>query len=475
MAAGRPATRTSSSQSGLPERIIGRAYEVNPHLPEHGPDGANHVESGAPRGSGDARHERLLALTRGAVWGLELDRPPRLDDPPARIADAILGHARITESNASFASRFPAVLDGPTGGVAPGDLTGFWLCEDRRRVEELARAGLECRALSVTELDADGVTRILSVDMSPIVEDGHVHGLLAIERDMSPAEEGRAVTEASPGGVLADRTEQERQEALAHVSRLSTLGEMASGIAHEFNQPLAAIVNYANGCMRLLEQRGVDDQMVFRALGSIVDQGQRASGIIRRLRSFARREEDDREPLRLSSIVEESIQLISQPRRRAKVQITADFASADDMVVANGVQIQQVVINLLLNAIEALGALDGDRERRIRVSTRIAGDPGSSSGVRALESLAAERTQAYVEAIVEDNGPGVSDEVSQRLFDPFYSASGRGLGLGLPIGRSIIESHGGRLWLSAPEDGSSDPPGARFHFTLPVRRGQISS
>ena len=448
---------------------------MSPHSPEHEPNGADPVESGARRGRRDDRHEKLLALTRDAVWVLEFDPRPRLEDPPERIADTILSHGRITEFSAAFASRFPGLLDRPAGDVAPGDLSGFWLFEDRRRVEELAAAKLECRGLHVTENDADGVARPLRVHLSPIVEGGHVSGLLAIESEVAPAGVGPTAPAGAPEGVLADRTEQERQEALAHVSRLSTLGEMASGIAHEFNQPLAAIVNYANGCMRLLEKRGVDDQMVFRALGSIVDQGQRASGIIRRLRSFARREEDDREPLRLADVLEESIQLISQPRRRAKVQIAADFTATDDVVVVDGVQIQQVVINLLLNAIEALGALDGDRDRRIRVSTRVAADPGSSSGVRAFEPPPAENAQAYVEVIVEDNGPGVSDEVSQRLFDPFYSASGRGLGLGLPIGRSIIEAHGGRLWLSAPADGSSDPRGARFHFTLPLGRGQIRS
>ena len=90
--------------------------------------------------------------------------------------------------------------------------------------------------------------------------------------------------------------------------------------------------------------------------------------------------------------------------------------------------------------------------------------------------LTSESTQAYVETIVADNGPGVSDEVSQRLFDPFYSASGKGLGLGLPIGRSIVEAHGGRLWLGVtPDDSFTDPSGARFHFTLPLGRGQIGS
>ena len=448
---------------------------MNPHTPEHGLDDAATVEAGASRRSADARHERLLALSRGAVWALELDHGPRLDDPPARIADAILSRGRITECNAAFTARFSAAGDTTAGGVAPGDLVGFWLIDDPHRLQELAEGGLEYQGLAVTEIAADGAPRHLDVDMSPIVEHGRLTGLLAIETEIAVKDGSRTVPDSAPEAALEERTEHERQQAFARVSRLSTLGEMASGIAHEFNQPLAAIVNYANGCMRLLEQRDVDDQMVFQALGSIVDQGQRASGIIRRLRSFARRGEGDREPLRMADILEESIQLMAEPSRRARVQIVTEFAADDDVVIVDGIQIQQVVINLLLNAIEALGATDEEHERRIRVSTLLVGDPGSSSGVRTIERLTAESPRAYVETIVEDNGPGVSGNVSRRLFDPFYSASGKGLGLGLPIGRSIVESHGGRLWLSATMESSLDPAGARFRFTLPLGRGQMTA
>lgn len=428
----------------------------------------------------DARHERFLALCPGSVWSLELDPAPGLDEQPGALAASILTNARFSDCNLAFAARFTTAEGPPVAGAAPGDLAGFWLVEDPHRLEELAAVGFERRGLSVTELGAGGRMRNLTVDMSPIVEQGRLIGLLAIELETTAQEleEGAQGGSPVPGPAaagLADRTEQERHEALAHVSRLSTLGEMASGIAHEFNQPLAAIVNYANGCMRLLEQRGVDDQMVFRALGSIVDQGQRASEIIRRLRSFARRGEGDREPLRMADILEESIELIARPLKRARVEVETDLVGAGDVVVVDGIQIQQVVMNLLLNAIEALGEKTPATERRIRVSTQIAGDRGSSSGIRAHELLTGESTQAYVETIVADNGPGVSDEVSQRLFDPFYSASGKGLGLGLPTGRSIIEAHGGRLWIGVTTDTSPQTAGARFHFTLPLGRGPIRS
>ena len=452
---------------------------MNSHPPKHGTESAARGRASASEGRADARYERLIELCHGSVWALELDPAPALDEQPAGIAEAILKSARITDCNAAFAARFTSAGRDTVAGAAPGDLAGFWLVEDPHRLEELAAAGCACRGLSITELDPGGRMRNLTVDISPIIEAGAITGLLGIEMETVGDQPGGAAldgpTEAGPAEAgLADRTEQERHEALAHVSRLSTLGEMASGIAHEFNQPLAAIVNYANGCMRLLEQRGVDDQMVFRALGSIVDQGQRASGIIRRLRSFARRGEDDREPHRVAEILEESIELVSQPLKRAQVEVVTDLVGTGDVVVVDGIQIQQVVMNLLLNAIEALGAKDDRSERRIRVSSHIAGDPGSSSGVRAHEDPTPKSAQSYVEIIVADNGPGVSDEVSQRLFDPFYSASGKGLGLGLPIGRSIVEAHGGRMWLGATTDGPSDISGTRFHFTLPLGRGQMS-
>ncbi|MEL6428401.1 MAG: ATP-binding protein [Planctomycetota bacterium] len=253
-------------------------------------------------------------------------------------------------------------------------------------------------------------------------------------------------------GELRDR---DHQEALAQVSRLSTLGEMAAGIAHEFNQPLAAIVNYANGCARMLEQRGEGDETVFRGLRAIAEQGRRASEVIRRLRTFTRRAEQNREPFLVSDLVTDALDLSSQRFVRAKVDVSTRFRTDDERVVVDGIQIEQVLMNLLLNATEALV---GSPDPRLRVETEAVRVPGAPG---------------FVSVTVADTGAGVPEEGQNRVFEPFYSDSGARLGLGLTIAQSIVEAHGGRLWLE--RDAAEIPPGFRtaFRFTLPRRNAPM--
>jgi two-component system sensor kinase FixL len=283
----------------------------------------------------------------------------------------------------------------------------------------------------------------------------------------------------------AEKRESEHQRALAHVARLSTLGEMTSGIAHELNQPLAAIVNYAGGCARILNAQGYDDPHVLKGLESIAEQGDRAADIIRRMRSFARREGDKREPFHVSDVLSEAIQLSLTDSHKVGIRIDTDFAPTSDTVVVDGIQIEQVTLNLIRNSIDALiseGAPQpsasgkspaaprkGGEDRFVRISTRVtaldpAASPAGSSTGLALEDTAT----VIVTVTIEDNGPGISPDVAARMFEPFFKAGGNGIGLGLTISRSIIESHGGRLWFTPGEDG------AAFHFTLPVRTAPIA-
>ncbi|MFT5732279.1 MAG: PAS domain S-box-containing protein [Planctomycetota bacterium] len=286
----------------------------------------------------------------------------------------------------------------------------------------------------------------------------------------------------------AEKRESDHQRALAHVARLSTLGEMTSGIAHELNQPLAAIMNYANGCARILSAQGVEDPLVTKGLSAIAEQGRRAADIIRRMRSFSRRENDKREPFLVSDVLSEAIALSISEIHKAGITIDTDFAPTDDVVVVDGIQIEQVMLNLIRNAIEALTAFKtASPDDTNRISTGSGSDsvmPGprrvSSSPPRIVirtrlssqsDALATDPRDAsafkLVTVSIEDNGPGISDAASARLFDPFFSRGGQGIGLGLTIGRSIVESHGGRLWY-APET-----EGASFHFTLPLRTAPI--
>ena len=265
----------------------------------------------------------------------------------------------------------------------------------------------------------------------------------------------------------AEKRESDHQRALAHVARLSTLGEMTSGIAHELNQPLAAIVNYANGCSRILAAQGYDDAQVQKGLDAIAEQGDRAAEIIRRMRSFARRESDKREPFHVSHVLSEAIELSLPDIHKAGIHIETDFGGTSDTVVVDGIQIEQVTLNLIRNSIDALTTTKPESSGasgwrgQIVVRTSVSGPATSKSRDPADEV-------PVVTVTVEDNGPGVTKAVAGRMFEPFFTAGGNGIGLGLTIGRSIVESHGGRLWFAPGEDG------AAFHFTLPVRTAPIT-
>jgi len=258
---------------------------------------------------------------------------------------------------------------------------------------------------------------------------------------------------------LRDFREREHHEALAHVARLATLGEMASGLAHEFNQPLAAIVNYANGSLRILGQSGIDEPHVERALAAIVEQAGRASDIIKRLRTFARRSADDREPYLVSDIIVDALELCSRHAARSGVRLESRLLDGTDEVVVDGIKLEQVVMGLVLNAIEAVA-----EATEPRILVEVHGDDPD-----------------HVEVSVSDNGRGIDGATRPRIFEPFFTAqrsagtvrgsSGttRGLGLGLSTARSTIEAHGGRLWLE--DDAARVPSGHAtcFRFTLPRR------
>jgi two-component system sensor kinase FixL len=240
----------------------------------------------------------------------------------------------------------------------------------------------------------------------------------------------------------AERRLQEIQSELVHVSRLTALGEMASALAHELNQPLSAISNYVTGSRQLLARPGSDPEKVRDALERASEQALRAGQIIRRLREFVARGETDRQVERLSKLLEEASALALLGAREHGVLVRFDLDPAAELVVADKVQVQQVVLNLIRNAIDAM---EGSPRRELRIASRPNGE--------------------LVEVQVADTGPGISDEVAQRLFHPFVTTKETGMGIGLSISRTIIEAHGGRIWAERNANG-----GATFHFTL--RAGQ---
>jgi PAS domain S-box-containing protein len=251
---------------------------------------------------------------------------------------------------------------------------------------------------------------------------------------------GRDVTER----MRAEEQARLQQEALAQVDRLSAMGAMASGLAQELSEPLAAIEGRVQGTIHGL-QSGVAQPAVVEALEEIARQTGRAGEIIRRLRSFVRRGGTQRAIVDVNAAVSEVAALVQPELRRRGVRLHLALGSHLPAVVADLSQLEQVVLNLVLNGLEAMAAVPAER-RTLHIGTE-APDEGS------------------VAVIVRDTGPGLPEDVEQ-LFDPFYTAKATGMGMGLPISRSIVEAHGGRL-AALPGAGR----GAAFRFTLPARAG----
>ncbi|HVY98727.1 MAG TPA: PAS domain S-box protein [Dongiaceae bacterium] len=240
----------------------------------------------------------------------------------------------------------------------------------------------------------------------------------------------------------AERRLQELQAELLHVSRLSAMGQMASALAHELNQPLTAIMNYGRAAIRTLEQ--IDDPKTAKVLPLItkaVEQTTRAGKIIRNLRGFVEKREASRKHENLPKIIEEAIALGLVGSADADIKVKVDLDPAMAGVLVDKVQIQQVLLNLIRNGIEAMQA----------VPTRLL----------SVRSVAIDADFARV--TVADTGPGLPKEVAERLFQPFLTTKENGMGIGLTICQAIIEAHGGRIWFE-PNPGG----GVSFHFLLPL-------
>ncbi|MCR5869533.1 PAS domain S-box protein [Sphingomonas sp. J344] len=250
-------------------------------------------------------------------------------------------------------------------------------------------------------------------------------------------------------GFIRDLTErqqaetrlQELQAELVHVSRLTALGEMASALAHELNQPLSAIANYLKGSRMLLARDEVPVERVGDAVERASEQALRAGDIIRRLREFVARGETERSVESLPKLVEEASALALIGVKEHDIRVRYSFSPDVDLVLADKVQIQQVLLNLVRNGVDAMTAGDGAvRELTITIS-------------------AAEDDMA--EVTVADTGPGIDPEIAERLFQPFVTTKRTGMGVGLSISRTIVEAHGGHIWAAAREGG-----GAVFGLTL---------
>jgi C4-dicarboxylate-specific signal transduction histidine kinase len=235
---------------------------------------------------------------------------------------------------------------------------------------------------------------------------------------------------------------------LAHVTRVTTLGELTASIAHEVNQPLAGVIANAEACLRWLDRATPDLDAVRRSVEWIIDDGNRAGEVIRRTRALANKTEIEKVPLDINDLVREVIALVQRELISHQVSLRMELAPDLQMITGDRVQLQQVMINLVMNGIEAMQSVT-DRPRQLEIRSR------------------PDETQVLVS--VTDCGIGISAENAGRLFNPFFTTKSSGMGMGLSICRSIMEAHGGRLWATA-----NVPYGAAFHFTLPVNTDTAS-
>lgn len=375
----------------------------------------------------------------------------------------LTGKRRATEHHDDVVAQYTALLDAAVDAVIVIDENG--------RIETFNRAAEEIFGYSADEIAGENVGLLMpepfrghhdqfienfkNTGEARIIGIGREVVALRKNGDVFPIE--LAVGEAAAGtarrfvGIIRDVTlrkqaeERLRQmgERLAYLGRVNTLGEMSTGIAHEINQPLAAIGAYAQACRRFLAEVDEVPEDVIEALTRIDQEAQRAGEVIHRLRGLASQTKVYRRPVDCNSVLADACELAALDVRAHHLELECDFGKALPRVYADAIQIQQILLNLIRNAIDAMEVVR-PAQPRILVRTELA-DAGT------------------VRVSVTDYGCGISAQAAQRLFDPFFTTKPSGLGVGLSISKSIIEAHGGTVGFEANPAG-----GAVFHFTVPV-------
>ena len=242
----------------------------------------------------------------------------------------------------------------------------------------------------------------------------------------------------------AEEALRQAQNDLTRINRVTTMGELAASLAHEVSQPVSGAMTNANLCLRKLASKSPDVEAMRAAVTRIARDTERAADIIERVRSQFRKSPPKQETLDVSETLQEVISLLHDQAVRSNVSVGTELAANLPLIIGDRVQLQQVAMNLLVNSIEAMKDVDGIRKMVVRAKR-------------------AENEQILVS--ISDTGIGLEPEHAEHIFDPFFTTKPHGTGMGLRISRSIIQSHGGRLW-GTPNDG----PGATFSFLIPCKR-----
>jgi PAS domain S-box-containing protein len=318
-------------------------------------------------------------------------------------------------------------------GVSMRKVLGDHAYEGIRGYVEKALAGQDVQFETGLPTPGDPGRYVVAHYVPNVDRKGRVLGFYALVQDVT---ERRQI----------DLEIQRHREQLAHVSRVTTLGELTASLAHELHQPLAAIMSNAQAALRFLAQEDPDLDELRNILVDIVQDDRRASEVIQRLRQFLRRDKPELTPLELNGLIQEVMTLLKREAFLRGVTIDVELDAHLPPVVGDRIQLQQVVLNLVLNAADAMAELEPQSRKVIVQTTR--GDDGEAR------------------VVVRDFGTGLDEQNLHCIFEPFYTTKPEGLGMGLAICRSIVDAHGGRLRGSNNPDG-----GATFIFTIPVSRG----
>jgi len=323
----------------------------------------------------------------------------------------------------------------PAGGLPPwSDWMERIHPEDRVMTRDVLERSSRERAdfeMDYRVCHPDGTTKYLHVVGHPVLNAaGDVVGFIGTSMDVTERRQ-------------AEESRQDAQNKLAHANRVTAMGQLTASIAHEVSQPIAAAVTSASAALRFLDARPPDMAEVKRSLANIVSSGKRAGEIVGRIRALVKKVPPRKDRLDINEAILEVISLTRNEMMRSEVSLRIDLARGLPSVDGDRIQLQQVVLNLILNAVEAMGT-QRDYARELLIAT---GEDGADG----------------VSVVVQDSGPGLDPEGRERLFEAFYTTKPSGMGMGLAICRSIIDAHGGQIFAAANE-----PRGAVFRFTLPA-------
>jgi PAS domain S-box-containing protein len=413
----------------------------------------------------DAEDDRVMA-SLGKFASSAYQAQIHIEDLKIQVAEREKAEAEVRELARGLDAKFRRLVEANVVGIVTWNLEGVI-------------TGANDAFLRMVQYDREDFTsgRVRWTELTPAEWRGRAEQAVAdlkatgifqpfekeyVRKDGSrvPALVGGALFEGSGNEGLAfvlDLTAQKRaqerlQEAqqtlyttqveLARVSRLTTMGELTASIAHEVNQPLTAITNNGGACLRLLANHNLDSEVLQRVLEEIVADGTRASAVISRIRAFIKKTPEQKNQVNIKDVIKEVLALASQEIQKNQILVECEFTKSPTLVHADRVQMQQVLLNLIMNGIEAMTGV-ADRPRVLQVKSEI-----SQSG--------------DVLIAVRDSGTGFSAD-RDSVFDPFFTTKANGMGMGLTISRSLIEGHGGRLWAEP-----NVPNGAVFSFSLPI-------